>query len=162
VKIGGSYQLPLAPADSYAALQDPALLAQCMPGCEKLERLGPDEYAMRMKMMLAAVSGLFDGKIRITNPRPPEAFTLIVEGQGKIGFMKGEGAIELKPAETGTEIVYDGDVQVGGTIAAVGSRLVDTTAKMMIKRFFDKFASLVANGYVPGSQTNPGNSATAR
>jgi carbon monoxide dehydrogenase subunit G len=129
---------------AYSALQDPALLAQCMPGCEKLERIAPDEYSMKMKMALAAVSGLFDGKVRITDARPIESFKLIVEGQGKIGFMKGEGAISLKPLSGDeTEVHYDGDVRVGGTIAAVGSRLVDTTSKMMIKRFFEKFASVL-------------------
>ncbi len=144
MKIGGVYTLPIAKARAYEALRDPALLAQCIPGCEKLDLLGPDEYAMKMKMVLAAVSGLFDGKVRISDANPTDSFRLIVEGQGKIGFMKGEGAISLRPAgETQTEVHYDGDVLVGGTIAAVGSRLVDTTSKMMIKRFFDKFASLV-------------------
>jgi carbon monoxide dehydrogenase subunit G len=144
VKISGSYTLAVPQEKAYASLQDPALLAQAMPGCEGLEKIGPDEYAMKMKMALAAVSGLFDGKIRIENANPPAGFTLIVEGQGKIGHMKGTGAITLEPeGEASTKVNYDGDVQVGGTIAAVGSRLVDTTSKMMIKRFFDKFATLV-------------------
>lgn len=144
MKISGSYTLAVPQEKAYASLQDPALLAQAMPGCEGLEKIGPDEYAMKMKMALAAVSGLFDGKIRIENANPPAGFTLIVEGQGKIGHMKGTGAITLEPeGEASTKVNYDGDVQVGGTIAAVGSRLVDTTSKMMIKRFFDKFATLV-------------------
>lgn len=145
MRISGSYTLAVPREKAYESLQDPALLAQAMPGCEGLEKIGPDEYAMKMKMALAAVSGLFDGKIRIENANPPSSFTLIVEGQGKIGHMKGTGAITLEPeGEAATKVNYDGDVQVGGTIAAVGSRLVDTTSKMMIKRFFDKFASLVA------------------
>lgn len=144
MKISGSYTLAVPQEKAYASLQDPALLAQAMPGCEGLEKIGPDEYAMKMKMALAAVSGLFDGKIRIENANPPAGFTLIVEGQGKIGHMKGTGAITLEPeGDASTKVNYDGEVQVGGTIAAVGSRLVDTTSKMMIKRFFDKFATLV-------------------
>lgn len=144
MKVSGSYTLAVPQDKAYASLQDPALLAQAMPGCESLEKIGPDEYAMKMKMALAAVSGLFDGKIRIQDPNPPASFTLIVEGQGKIGHMKGTGAITLEPeGDAATKVSYDGDVQVGGTIAAVGSRLVDTTSKMMIKRFFDKFATLV-------------------
>jgi carbon monoxide dehydrogenase subunit G len=63
-----------------------------------------------------------------------------VEGTGKIGFLKGEGRLRLLPDQEATDVQYDGDVQVGGTIAAVGQRLIDTTSKMMIKRFFDKFA----------------------
>jgi carbon monoxide dehydrogenase subunit G len=121
-------------------LQDPAVLARCMPGCESLEKVGEGEYAMKMKMVMAAVSGRFDGKVRIADPDPPLHFRLIVEGSGKIGFMKGEGLLTFTPADTGTDVSYDGDVQVGGTIAAVGQRLIDTTAKMLIKRFFDKLA----------------------
>jgi carbon monoxide dehydrogenase subunit G len=63
-----------------------------------------------------------------------------VEGNGKIGFMKGEGLLKLTPQGEGTGVAYEGDVQVGGTMAAVGQRLIDATAKMMIKRFFDKLA----------------------
>ena len=126
---------------AYATMQDPAVLARCMPGCEGLEKIGDNEYAMKMKMVLAAVSGKFDGKVRITDAEPPTKFRLIVEGSGKIGFMKGDGLITLRPAGAATDVFYDGDVQVGGTIAAVGQRLIDTTAKMLIKRFFDKLAS---------------------
>jgi carbon monoxide dehydrogenase subunit G len=141
MKISGSQTLPLPPERAYQALQDPELLAKCMPGCEGLELIGPNEYKMKMKMALAAFSGLFDGKIRIADPNPHSSFKLIVEGSGKVGFMKGEGTLTLTPEGSGTQVAYDGDAQVGGTIAAVGQRLIDTTARMMIKRFFDKLAS---------------------
>jgi carbon monoxide dehydrogenase subunit G len=144
VKVGGAYQLALEQKRAYALLQDPAILAKCMPGCEGLERIGEDEYAMKMKMALAAVSGSFDGKVKIAEPQPPTSFRLLVEGAGKIGWMKGGGLLTLSPNGAGTNVAYDGDVQVGGTIAAVGQRLIDTTAKMMIKRFFDKLASEAA------------------
>jgi carbon monoxide dehydrogenase subunit G len=140
VKIGGTYHLAMPQEQAYAALQDPAILARCMPGCEGLEKVGPGEFAMKMKMVLAAVSGKFDGKVRIADQDPPNRFRLIVEGAGKIGFMKGDGLLTLTPAEGGTNVAFDGDVQVGGTIAAVGQRLIDTTAKMLIKKFFDRMA----------------------
>jgi carbon monoxide dehydrogenase subunit G len=85
---------------------------------------------------------LFDGKVRIADQNPPSSFRLIVEGTGKIGFMKGDGLLTLTPQDATTEVRYEGDVHVGGTIAAVGQRLIDTTSKMMIKRFFDKLASV--------------------
>ncbi|MBV8843050.1 MAG: carbon monoxide dehydrogenase subunit G, partial [Bryobacterales bacterium] len=109
--------------------------------CESLERMGPGEYRMKMKLAMASISGAFEGKVRITDQQPPDSFRLVVEGTGKIGFMKGEGLLKLTPAGEGTEVAYDGDVQVGGTIAAVGQRLIDVTARMMIKRFFEKLAS---------------------
>ena len=80
-------------------------------------------------------------KVRITGQNPPNSFKLMVEGSGKIGFMKGEGNLKFTAKDAGTEVFYEGDVQVGGTIAAVGQRLIDGTAKMMIKRFFDKVAA---------------------
>jgi carbon monoxide dehydrogenase subunit G len=124
-------------------MQNPDVLAKAMPGCESLERIGPDEYKMKMKLAMASISGAFEGKVRITDQQPPDSFKLIVEGTGKIGFMKGEGLLKLAPSGEGSaQVTYEGDVQVGGTIAAVGQRLIDVTAKMMIKRFFDKLASV--------------------
>ncbi len=122
-------------------MQDPDVLARAIPGCEGLEKIGENEYAMKMKMALASVSGAFEGKVRITDQTPPSSFRLMVEGAGKIGFVKGEGLLTLSAKDSGTEVVYDGDVQVGGTIAAVGQRLIDMTSKMMIKKFFEKLAS---------------------
>jgi carbon monoxide dehydrogenase subunit G len=145
VKIGGTYELAIPQDRAYALLQDPTILAKCIPGCEGLEKIGQDEYAMKMKMALAAVSGSFDGKVKIAEPQPPTSFRMLVEGSGKIGWMKGGGLLTLSPNGAGASVAYDGDVQVGGTIAAVGQRLIDTTAKMMIKRFFDKLASEAAS-----------------
>ena len=141
MKISGSYFLALPPEQAYQRLQDPEVLAGAMPGCESLDKIGPDEYRMKMKMALASLSGNFDGKVRITDQSPPSSFKLMVEGSGKVGFMKGEGNLKFTPKDAGTEVSYEGDVQIGGTIAAVGQRLVDGTAKMMIKRFFDKVAA---------------------
>ena len=140
MKISGSYTLPFSREKTYQNLHDPAILSRCVPGCDALEKIGEDEYAMKMKMALAAFSGLFTGKIKITEADPPQSFKMLVEGSGKVGFLKGEGLMNLSPTnETSTELTYDGDVQVGGTIAAVGQRMIDTTAKMMIRKFFEKF-----------------------
>jgi uncharacterized protein len=141
MRVAGSYRIPTDQARTYAILQDPAVLARCMPGCEGLDKIGPDEYSMRMKMALASVSGLFDGKVKITDSKPPSQFRLSVDGKGKIGFMKGEGLLTLTPVDGVTDVQYEGTVEVGGTIAAVGQRLIDGTAKMMIKRFFDKLSA---------------------
>jgi carbon monoxide dehydrogenase subunit G len=140
MKIAGSHLLPVAPDEAYRILQDPEVLARTIPGCESLEKIGENEYRMKMKMAMAAVSGAFEGKVRITDQTPPSSFRLIVEGTGKIGFVKGDGLLKLSPSGDATEVAYDGDVQVGGTIAAVGQRLIDMTAKAMIKKFFEKLA----------------------
>jgi len=137
LKVAGSNTLPFPPEQTYAMMQDPQVLAKAMPGCESLEKIGENEYRMKMKMALAALSGAFEGKIRITDQMPPSSFRLEVEGSGKVGFVKGAGVLTLKPSEASTEVSYEGDVQVGGTIAAVGQRLIDATAKNMIKKFFE-------------------------
>ncbi len=138
MKVAGGYRLAMPRDRAYMLLHDPLILARCMPGCESLEKIGEDEYAMRMKMVLAAVSGRFEGKVRITEAQPPSQFRLHVDGAGKIGFMKGEGLLTLTEADGATDVRYEGDVHVGGTIASVGQRLIDGTAKMLIKRFFEK------------------------
>jgi uncharacterized protein len=146
VKISGTYTLPLPQERAYAVMQDPDVLARVIPGCESLEKVGPDEYRMKMKMALASLSGAFEGKVRITEQAPPNSFRLVVEGTGRIGFVKGDGLLKLSPASGGgTEVAYEGDAQVGGTIAAVGQRLIDGTAKTMIKKFFDKLAAEAAS-----------------
>ncbi len=142
MKISGSQTLALPREEAYRRMQDPEVLARAIPGCEGLEKIGDDEYRMKMKMAMASVSGAFDGKVKIADQSPPESFRLLVEGSGKIGFVKGEGLLKLNPNDEGTQVAYDGDVQVGGTIAAVGQRLIDMTARMMIKKFFDKLATL--------------------
>ncbi len=144
MKIEGSRTVPAVRDRAWALLQDPDVLARCMPGCEAMVKTGDDEYRMKMKMVLAAVSGQFDGTVRIANANPPESFRMIVEGAGKIGFMKGDGLLTLVPSDAATEIRYDGEVQVGGTIAAVGQRLLDTTAKMIIRKFFDRLSAACA------------------
>jgi carbon monoxide dehydrogenase subunit G len=90
LKIGGSYTVPIDRDRAYTLLQDPEILARCMPGCERLVLIGPDEYEMKMKMVISSVQGLFGGKVRLADQKPPELFRLIVEGSGKVGFMKGE------------------------------------------------------------------------
>jgi carbon monoxide dehydrogenase subunit G len=144
MKISGSSLVALPPERAYQVMQDPVVLARCIPGCDALEKIGDNEYRMKMKMSMASLSGAFDGKVRITEQSPPESFRLEVEGSGRIGFVKGGGLLKIAPKDAGSEVTYDGDVQVGGTIAAIGQRLIDSTSKMMIKKFFEKLAEEAA------------------
>lgn len=143
MKISGSYTLPAAPEQTYALLQDPEALAASMPGCRELVRTAEDAYEMKMNLVISSIQGLFAGRIRVADKEFPARFRLIVEGDGKIGFMKGEGVLTLSAVNGATEVRYDGEVQVGGMIAGVGQRLLDATAKYLIKRFFEKMAARV-------------------
>jgi uncharacterized protein len=144
LKIGGSYTIPTLRSRAYLLLQDPVVLAKCMPGCDHLALIGEYEYEMKMKVVISSINGLFAGKVRIADQNEPVSFRLIVEGSGKVGFLKGDGLLHLDEAgEAGevTEVRYDGDVHVGGMMAQVGQRLMDSTAKMVIKKFFEKLAA---------------------
>ena len=143
MKIGGSYTVPIERQLAYSKLQDPEILARCMPGCDHLDKIGDDEYEMKMKVVISSVQGLFGGKVRLADQSPPDSFRLLVEGSGKVGFLKGEGMLTLAPVDASTEVKYEGDVQVGGMIAGVGQRLLDVTAKLIIKKFFEKFTAAV-------------------
>lgn len=141
MKIAGTAQVPFPPERAYDLMQDPVLLAKAIPGCESLLKTGENEYTIKMKMVLASLSGAFDGKVSLTEPNRPHSFRMVVEGTGKIGFMKGDGLLRLTANEQGTEVAYDGDAQIGGKIAAVGNRMIDMTARMLIKRFFEKLSA---------------------
>jgi len=145
VKVAGSHALPAPPEQVYNMLQDPEVLARAMPGCERLNLVAPGEYEMQMKVAIAAVQGLFKGKVHLRDPNPPQGYRMAVEGIGKVGFVKGEGAVSLGPDEAGTLVSYEGDVQVGGGIAAVGQRLLDTTSKFVIRKFFESVAKQIVD-----------------
>lgn len=141
MRVEGSYTVPGTPERVYALLLDPVVLADCMPGCQQLVATGENTYEMKMKVVLAALSGDFTGKIAIANAEPPTGYRLSVDGTGRIGFLKGQGDLRLAAVAEGTLVSYEGDVSAGGTLAAVGQRLMDTTARMMIRRFFERLVS---------------------
>jgi len=140
MKVHGEQTLPLALPAAWDLLLNTEVMARVMPGCESLVPAGPDEYEMKMKLAMAAIQGLFLGKIRIRDKNPPESYRLEVEGQGKIGFLRGSGLLKLAAEGSATRITYEGEVQVGGLIAGVGERMLDVTAKIMIGRFFQGLA----------------------
>ena len=141
--IKGTYLVAADKEDCYQSLQNPSILENCMPGCQELIKIGEAEYEMKMKMMLASMSALFNGKVKISDQSFPSSFRLIVEGIGKVGFLKGDGLLKLTTQGPGTLVDYTGEIQVGGTISSVGNRLLDTTSRMLIKRFFSKFSTVL-------------------
>jgi carbon monoxide dehydrogenase subunit G len=118
-------------------LQNPEELRRCMPGCEEMRPLGPDEYAASMTVKIASIGGSFQGKIALKDKIEPSSYVMSIEGGGKPGRVTGQGTVRLEERQGGTEIVYEGDVQIAGAIAAVGQRLIGVTARLMIGKFFD-------------------------
>lgn len=142
MRIFGAFPLPFDCEKAYGHLYDPAILARCVPGCDEFEKTGEaDEFAVGLKLELPPFMGQFSGHIKIIEAVPPSRFRILAEGSGLIGSLKGEGVLTLAPGANGAdcELTYDGDVQVGGSIVSAGQRVIDSTAKLMIRKFFEKF-----------------------
>ncbi len=144
MKVSGSHRLNAGQERAFQLLQDPDVLARCLPGCQELVREAEDTYRMKLNVAVAAVSGQFESIVRLADRNAPASFRLIVEGNGRIGFLKGDGLLQLAPDGDATVVAYDGEVHIGGPVASVGQRLLDATAKMIIRRFFEKLSSLAA------------------
>jgi uncharacterized protein len=143
MKLEGAYDVPAPRQKVYEAFQDPKQLKKAIPGCEKLEAIGPDEYKATMKVGVGGVKGTFEGKVRLSDKKPPEAYTMAVEGSGGPGFIRGQAVITLAEAGEGTRVSYAADLQVGGLIASVGQRMLGGVSKMMADKFFNKMSELL-------------------
>ncbi len=116
-------------------LNDPEVLAAAMPGTKELNQVGENEYEGTMNVRVGPVSGTFSGKLVVADPVPPEQCTLIVDGRGAPGFLKGEGQVYLTEVEPDkTHMRYEGEVQIGGRLAGVGQRMLDSVSKSMIRQ----------------------------
>ncbi len=143
MKIDGSYTFN-APRDRvWQVLLDPKVLAQCVPGCEALTEVGPDQYEAVMKVGVASVKGSYKGKVSIKDKQPPSHYVLSGEGSGGPGFMRGDVAVDLEEKDGQTLLKYSTDAKVGGLIASIGQRMLNGVAKMMLDQFFKKMESFV-------------------
>jgi len=136
MKLEGTLQLHAPRKRIYELMVNPEVLQRCIPGCERLERTGENVYTTTIRAGVGSIKGVFNGSVRLEDMRPPEHFRIVVEGKGTAGFLKGSGELDLEDQGDATFVHYTGDVQVGGTIASVGQRMIQGTAKMMATQFF--------------------------
>jgi carbon monoxide dehydrogenase subunit G len=137
MKIEGQFTFEgLAPLAVWGFLTDENQIAQCLPGCEKLEQAGDGSFDLRMRFGIGAISGVFSGSIRLHDLHPTSEYQMTVNGSGAPGFVQGEGTIRLTPDDTGTLLHYSGDVSAGGAIASLGQRMISGAARMVIDQFF--------------------------
>ncbi len=151
MKLEGVQRVAAAPEAVWSLLNNPEQLAKCLPGCEELIAAGNDMYRAKLSVAIAAVSGKYSGSVQIlekVEPRPAVGgagrMRLRIEGRGAPGFMKGEGTLKLVAKGNETEIQYGGEAQVGGVIAAVGQRMVEGAAKIIVGQFFDAMKKQLA------------------
>ena len=136
MKIEGTHTLNAKRESVYRALVDPEVLKRCIPGCEKLEKTGENTFAATLKSGVGAIKGVFNGNVKLEDMRPPEHYRIVVDGKGQPGFVKGAGDFDLEENDGATVIKFAGDLQVGGTLASVGQRMIQGAAKMMATQFF--------------------------
>lgn len=136
MELNATYTFAAPPDHVWDLLMDPQAIAACVPGCQSFEPAGDDSYRVVLTAGVAAVSGTFEGTVRLADKQPGKAYRLLVEGRGRPGFVKGESAITLVAAGETTEVQVAAALQVGGMVAQVGQRLLSATGKMMMDRFF--------------------------
>ena len=156
----GSYTFE-APRDVvWEALLDPEVLARTLPGCEKLEQIGDNEYQGTIKIKVGPVQGKFQGVVTLSDLQAPNSYKMTVDGKGAPGFMKGEGAVELEDQGDSTLMHYAGKAQVGGRIASVGQRLLDSSAKALTRQSLENIHEQIKARMQPKTE-NSGNNASA-
>ncbi|MBZ9789894.1 carbon monoxide dehydrogenase subunit G [Rhizobium sp. 3T7] len=135
-----------APRDVvWAALNDPEILKQCIPGCQSLEMKSPTELTTVVKVKIGPVSATFNGEVLLSNIKAPESYTISGEGKGGIaGFAKGGADVVLKDDGGETILQYEAKAQVGGKIAQLGARLIDSTSTKLAQQFFSSFNTAVS------------------
>jgi hypothetical protein len=137
MKIAGDYRFEGPQELVWDTLMDPDVLASVLPGCEKLEQTGENEYQGALEIKIGPVQGKFMGKVQLEDIQKPDSYTMKVNGQGASGFVNATGHLALAPADGNTNVTYEGDANVGGRLAAVGQRLVESSAKAIIKQSLD-------------------------
>jgi uncharacterized protein len=123
----------------YEMFNDPNALATAVPGMQKLVKTDETHYEGAINLRVGPISATFEGILSLSDENPPESCTLNVEGKGKAGFAKGVGKVKFTDlGDNTTKLNYSGDVNIGGTLASVGQRMIDSVAKSMIKSGLDK------------------------
>jgi carbon monoxide dehydrogenase subunit G len=139
----GEYKIAAPRARVWAALNDPEILRQAIPGCEDVKKLSDTELEASARAKIGPVSARFTGKVKLSDLNPPEGYTLTGEGSGgAAGFAKGEAKVSLTEDGEATILRYTVKAIIGGKLAQLGQRLVDGAAKKMADEFFEKFSDL--------------------
>lgn len=156
MEMQGTRQLATTQQQSWDALNDPEVLRQCIPGCDKIEASGDQQYRMSVSLKIGPLAAKFAGKIVLSDINPPHSYTIAFEGQGgAAGFGKGNARVQLLPNLHGVELSYQVHATVGGKIAQVGQRLIDGVAKSMAEDFFKRFDEAMQQRYADAYAQKP-------
>jgi carbon monoxide dehydrogenase subunit G len=155
MKMSGEEVISAARETVWKALNDPQVLKQCIPGCESITKHSDTKLEARVIVKVGPVKAGFTGIVNLTDLNPPSSYRISGEGKGGLaGFASGGANVKLEEVDGGTKLSYDVDAQVGGKLAMLGSRLIDSTARSMATQFFEKFAA-VASAMTPEAAAAP-------
>ena len=144
MEMTGEYRIPAPRPTVWSALNDPAILQACIPGCESLERGAENEFKATVRAKVGPVSARFSGKVTLSDFDPPKGYRISGEGEGGVaGFAKGGATVALAEKDGGTALTYDVEAQIGGKLAQLGQRLINGSAKKLADEFFANFAEAV-------------------
>ncbi len=156
MKITGTSTLDATPDEVWRAILDPAVLARCIPGCEALTTVGEDRYAMTVTAGVAAIKGRYSGEVALTEMDEPSTLTLRATGAGAPGTIDADVRVRLSGATGGgTDLAYDADATVGGTIGGVGQRMLAGVTRKMAGQFFTALDADIAGAGVPAPPPIP-------
>jgi carbon monoxide dehydrogenase subunit G len=140
----------------WAALNDVAVLKQCIPGCESLEKQSDTEMTAKVKLAIGPVNARFSGKVTLSEVDAPNGYRIAGEGSGgAAGYAKGSALVRLVEDSDGTLLKYEARADVGGKLAQVGGRLIDATARKLAGEFFSKFGEVVGPPPVSEEEAAP-------
>jgi carbon monoxide dehydrogenase subunit G len=143
MELNAQYTFSAPIARVWAGLMDPAIIAGCLPGCQKFEPIGKDRYQVVVTAGVAAITGTFEGSVTIADKVPEKSYRLIVDGKGRPGFATGESTVTLAVRDGSVVLDVTGTMTIGGLIAQCGQRLLGITARMMMDRFFSCLQSKI-------------------
>ncbi len=150
MQMNDSQRIPASREKVWAALNDPETLRQCIPGCQSLEQTAPNEMTATVVFKVGPVKATFGGKVTLSDLDPPNGYRISGEGSGGVaGFAKGGATVRLTAdGADATILTYEVDAQIGGKLAQLGSRLIDSTAKNLAGQFFESFAEVVGSAAI--------------
>ena len=147
MKMNGEFRVPTDRETVWRALNDPEVLKECLPGCQEIEKTSDTEMTATLTIKVGPVKATFKGGVTLSDLDPPNGYTLSGQGQGgTAGFASGEAKVKLVEEGGETVVQYGVDAKVGGKLAQIGSRLIDSTAKKLSKQFFDSLAEKLGGG----------------
>jgi hypothetical protein len=160
--VSGSATVGAAPDEVWKALNDPAVLVRTIPGCQRLEEIGPDSYTMTVTAGVASIKGVYTGQVRLTDQQPPDTFVLKASGAGGPGTVSADVRVTLRDLDGSTEVSYDADAIVGGMIGGVGQRMLSGVAKKTAGEFFAAVDDVINGRAAPAGAAEQAGSRPSR